>query len=316
MPQVRGLRRLSGADGDRVVMAARVGKTTRPRYLLPGRLEWSGLGGFDQVVRSPPRLNQELAGKDPCRFIIPSRLGKVRTKIVATARAGVARSGRPQAVGRGGGRRLPAQLLARHSRGARRHAHRRSARSADARRADQSPSSGPRRPEDPPGDDPRRRRRVPLRRRVHASSRDRDVGRPPSVDLHLPRRCPTTSGRATTCSSPTARWRWIVIERGHGRARLKVTLRRAAPVAPGDQPARRGAERQGPHRQGPARPRLDGQASGRVCRPLVRPAGRSDIVRLRAELDTPREPCADRRQDREAAGRRRTSTRSSPRPTR
>ena len=231
-------------------------------------------------------------------------------------RPGVVRPGRAAAADRGRRQRLPAQLLARHARGA----------SAPSRRRSEPPAAswaaeigvlqdlcGPKIRLGPiPGDVVE----CPLGDEFTLVA-DRTVGRPARADLHLPRAAGRPQGRR---DGPVRRR-----HRGHGRdrgtapgrARLKVTLAGPAAVAAGAEPARLGPGRR---RRSTDKDLHDldwtaRHATSRVRRPVVRPHGADDVARLRRELAGAELPRPDRRQDREAAGGRSTSTRSSRRPT-
>ena len=218
------------------------------------------------------------------------------------------------ATGRGGRRRLPAQLLARDARRAHRHARgdpRGRPRRAGRMIAVLQDLGGPKIRLGPiPGDAVE----CHAGRRVRPGRRP-DVGRPPRADLHLPRAAPTTSRPATTVLSPTARWRWWSSTADAGGARLKVTLAGPAQVAAGDQPAGRGRSSvKALDRQGPARPRLDRAEPGRVRRPVVRPPGRRRRPAPRGAASA-REPARGSSPRSRSRRRSPTSTRSSRRPT-
>ena len=139
-------------------------------------------------------------------------------------------------------------------------------------------------------------------------------GNDPSPDLDLPRRWPTISSRARACSSPTARSPWTWSRRGRAGPGSRSRL-------PGHIRSNQGINVPGAGLSVAALTEKDladlewtaAHEVDYVGLSFVRKA--EDIALLRERARTTGQPCPDRRQDREAAGRWTISTRSSPRPT-
>ncbi len=267
---------------------------------------WFLLGGSPRMRRwpedhgpaGPGRSGQGNRGSRSDEVIPQRAVGESPDQDRGHARAGVERSGDPGPDGRGRGRRLPAQLLAWHARGA--HGEAPGDPSDRGRHGDPGRDlAGPVRPEDPAGGDPWRRGLLRPRCGVRPGRRARH-GRPPPADLLASDAAGRPGGRPAGA-----------VRRRHGGD----GGRRAAgqpgpaqghaagidPVAPGDQRPRRGAERLADDGEGHRRPGMDLDARRGLRRAVVRAPG-GGRRRPAPRAGASRQPRADRGQDREAQG--------------